>query len=42
VEAAKLLTTYRIGSLPVVENERLVGMISVSDLLKDFIDNSGR
>ena len=42
VEAARLLLTYRIGSLPVVEKERLVGMISVSDLLKDFIDNSRR
>ena len=42
VEAARLLHAYRIGSLPVVENEELVGIISVSDLLMDFIEQSGR
>lgn len=40
-QAAKLLQTYRIGSLPVVEDERLVGIISVSDLLKLFIEQNG-
>ena len=37
VEAAELLHTHRIGSLPVVENDKLLGIISVSDLLKTFI-----
>jgi acetoin utilization protein AcuB len=41
VEAAKLLRTYRIGSLPVVEDERLVGLISVTDLLSVFIEQNG-
>lgn len=36
-EAAQLLCTYRIGSLPVVEKEDLVGIISVTDLLKALI-----
>ena len=42
VEAARLLHSYRIGSLPVVEREKLVGIISVSDVLKKFIEHSGR
>lgn len=37
-EAARLLCTYRIGSLPVVEKENLVGIISVTDLLKAMLD----
>jgi len=41
VEAARLLLAYRIGSLPVVEGEKLVGIISVSDLLKKFIEQNG-
>lgn len=40
VEAAKLLHTYRIGSLPVVEDEKLVGLISVTDLLRVFIEQN--
>jgi acetoin utilization protein AcuB len=40
VEAAKMLETYRITSLPVVEGEKLVGIISVSDLLKVFISQN--
>lgn len=40
IEAAKLLYTYRIGSLPVVEDEKLLGIISVSDLLKAFIEQN--
>ena len=40
VEAAKLLKTYRIGSLPVVEDGKLVGIISVTDLLKLFISQN--
>lgn len=37
VRAAKLLETYRIGSLPVVDGAELVGMISVTDLLRAFV-----
>jgi acetoin utilization protein AcuB len=40
VDAARLLHTYRIGSLPVVENDRLVGIISVSDVLKLFVEQN--
>ena len=40
VEAAELLHTHRIGSLPVVENDKLLGIISVSDILKTFIEQS--
>lgn len=37
VEAAKILETYRISSLPVVEEARVVGMLSVTDLLRVFV-----
>lgn len=37
VEAAKMLETYRISSLPVVEGSRVVGMLSVTDLLRVFV-----
>jgi len=40
VQAAKVLCTYRIGSLPVVEDGKLVGIISVTDLLKIFISQN--
>ncbi len=40
VEAAELLHTHRIGSLPVVENDKLMGIISVSDILKTFIEQN--
>ncbi len=40
VEAAELLLTHRIGSLPVVEDRKLVGILSVSDLLKTFIQQN--
>ncbi len=40
LEAAKVLHTYRIGALPVVESGRLVGIISVTDILKAFIDQN--
>ncbi len=43
LKAAKILHTYRIGALPVVENGKLVGIISVTDLLKAFIEqNEGK
>jgi acetoin utilization protein AcuB len=37
IEAAKILETYRISSLPVVDHQKLVGMLSVADLLRAFI-----
>jgi acetoin utilization protein AcuB len=40
VEAAKVLEKYRISSLPVIDGESLVGIISVSDLLRAFIDQN--
>ncbi|HEY2989446.1 MAG TPA: CBS domain-containing protein [Candidatus Binatia bacterium] len=40
VKAAELLTTYRIGSLPVVKDGKLVGIISVTDLLRVFIEQN--
>jgi acetoin utilization protein AcuB len=38
IEAAKLLETYKISSLPVVKGQELVGMLSVRDFLKAFIE----
>jgi acetoin utilization protein AcuB len=40
VEAAKVLETYKISSLPVVQGRALIGMISVTDLLRAFIDQN--
>jgi acetoin utilization protein AcuB len=40
VQAAKVLETYRISSLPVVDGEKLVGMISVMDLLRAFVEQN--
>ena len=40
VKAAKLLNTYRVTSLPVIDGERLAGIISVTDVLKAFIELS--
>lgn len=37
VDAAKILETYRISSLPVVEDFRVVGILSVTDLLRVFV-----
>ena len=37
VEAAKVLETYRISSLPVVDGQSVVGMVSVMDLLRVFV-----
>ena len=43
VAAAKVLETYKISSLPVVDDKRLVGMLTVTDILKVFIEqNEGR
>jgi acetoin utilization protein AcuB len=40
VQAAKVLETYRINSLPVVDGERLVGIIAVTDLLRAFVEQN--
>jgi acetoin utilization protein AcuB len=40
VQAAEVLETYRISSLPVVDGERLVGIISVTDLLRAFVEQN--
>jgi CBS domain-containing protein len=36
--ALALMTTRRIRHLPVVENERLVGLVSIGDLVKHRLD----
>jgi acetoin utilization protein AcuB len=40
VDAAKILETYRISSLPVAEGHRLIGMLTVTDLLRVFIEQN--
>ena len=40
VEAAKILETYRISSLPVVDEHKLVGILSVADLLRAIIEQN--
>ena len=37
-EVAQLLLQHKIGGIPVVENEQLVGIISTTDILQAFID----
>ncbi|MBI2090258.1 MAG: CBS domain-containing protein [Deltaproteobacteria bacterium] len=39
-EAAEMLLRYQIGSLPVVENHKVVGILSVSDILKAYIEQN--
>ena len=40
VEAAKVLETYRISSMPVVDGGRLVGMLTVTDVLRVFVEQN--
>lgn len=40
VEAARLMRTNRIDSLPVVEQGKLVGILSISDVLDAFIEQN--
>nr|WP_240196414.1 CBS domain-containing protein [Stenotrophomonas lactitubi] len=39
--AARLLADHNIKSLPVIENERLIGIISRFDLIKRLASNRG-
>jgi acetoin utilization protein AcuB len=40
-EAAQIMLKFKIGGLPVVENRRLVGIITTSDVMKAFLDTMG-
>src|SRR3989338_6287834 len=40
-EAAQLLLEHKIGGLPAVENKKLVGIITTSDILQAFLDVMG-
>jgi len=40
-DAAKILHDNKIGGLPVVENNELVGIITISDILEAFIEVMG-
>jgi acetoin utilization protein AcuB len=40
VRAAKILETYRISSLPVVDGEKLVGILTVTDVLRVFVEQN--
>jgi acetoin utilization protein AcuB len=40
-EAAQIMLKLKIGGLPVVENGRLVGIITTSDVMKAFLDTMG-
>jgi acetoin utilization protein AcuB len=39
-EAAKILETYRISSLPVLDQQKFVGILSVADILRAFVEQS--
>ena len=40
-EAARLMVTRQIGSLPVVDHGRLVGIITETDIFKEFVEILG-
>ena len=40
IDAAKVLETYRISALPVVDGTELVGMLTVTDLLRVFVEQN--
>jgi acetoin utilization protein AcuB len=37
-EAARILLEHKIGGLPVVDRDRLVGIITITDMLRAFVD----
>lgn len=37
-DAAKIMNDMKIGALPVVENGKLIGILTYSDILRAFID----
>ncbi|HTP09156.1 MAG TPA: CBS and ACT domain-containing protein [Anaerolineae bacterium] len=40
-EAARLMVTHKIGSLPVAEEGRLIGIITETDIFKQFVEILG-
>lgn len=40
-EAARLMVEHKVGSLPVIENGRLVGIITETDIFKQFVNILG-
>ncbi len=40
-EAAKIIYKYKIGGLPVVSNGKLIGIITITDILEAFIELMG-
>lgn len=40
-EAARKMIDHRIGCLPVVENEKLIGIISDTDIFRTFVEGLG-
>jgi acetoin utilization protein AcuB len=39
-EAAKILETYRTSSLPVLDHQKFVGILSVADILRAFVEQN--
>ncbi len=39
--AAQLIYKHKIGGIPVVDNKKLVGIITATDILRTFIDMMG-
>jgi acetoin utilization protein AcuB len=39
-EAAEIMRKHRLGSLPVLDRERLVGVVTETDLLRQIVDTS--
>jgi len=40
VKAAEMLSTYKFGAMPVVDDGELVGIISVTDFLENFVNTN--
>ena len=38
-EAARIMVDHKIGALPVLEGERLIGIITETDLLRAFVES---